>query len=143
MLENTSSNHLPAKIFTMVIGIVIAAVVGYLAVYWWVFKNFNEVLNVGALKNQIVSTQKAGEVKDQLKELGYDFKESDFYQLNSPTSTNYRANVLDGYEPKKIESEEVKDEGYYFYDKNGEAFFFEVDADNRIDIDSLVPLITE
>ncbi|MGE3278212.1 MAG: hypothetical protein AB7J40_00080 [Candidatus Altimarinota bacterium] len=120
-----------------------AAVIGYLLVYWWTFRNFSDVLNVSSLKNQVVATQKASDVKDQLRDLGYSFEENDFHQLNSPNSTNYRANVLRGYEPEKIENEEVTEEGYYFYDENGMAYYFLVDENNQIDPESMIPLISE
>lgn len=136
------SSLLTKVVFTAAVALV-AGVVGYLIVYWWVFRNFNDVLNVSSLKNQIVATQNASDVKSQLKELGYEFEEQDFYQLKNPNTTNYRANVLQGYEPEKIDESEVEEEGYYFYDQNGMAYYFTVDENNQIDPDTFVPLIYE
>jgi len=142
MTDHASSQLLSKILFGIVLAVV-AAIAGYLIVYWWVFRGFNDVLNVNALKSQIIATQQANDVKTQLKDLGYQFQESDFYQLNNPASTNYRANVLQGYEPEPIENEEVEENGYYFYDESGIAYYFSVDENNQVDPDSLIPLIAE
>jgi len=142
MIEHSSS-HLPSKILFGFLIAVAAALIGYFLVYWWIFRDFSEVLNMSSLKSQVVSTQKASSVKGQLKGLGYQFRDEDFYQLNSPTSSSYRANVLQGYEPEEIQNEEVKDEGYYFYDENGIAYFFYVDETGTVDPETLIPLIAE
>lgn len=142
-MTDTHPSHWGSKLLFGFLLAIAAAVLGYLLVYWWTFRNFNDVLDVSSLRNQVVSTQKASNVKDQLRDLGYSFQDSDFYQLNSPNSTNYRANVLEGYEPQQIENEEVTEEGYYFYDENGMAYYFLVDENNQIDSESMIPLISE
>jgi hypothetical protein len=142
MLDGASSNGLSKILFAGFVA-VIAGIVAYLMVYWWVFRGFEDVLNVSSLKNQIVATQKSGDVKTQLKELGYEFQDGNFFQLNNPSSTHYRANVLNGYEPEKIEDSEGMEEGYYFYDENGMAYFFTVDENNAINPDTFVPMIAE
>jgi hypothetical protein len=142
MTEHTTS-HVISKIFYGFLMALAAALVGYFLVYWWVFRDFNDVLNVSSLRNQVISTQQASSVKGQLKNLGYQFSDSDFYQLNSPTSTSYRANVLQGYEPEIIEDEPAQEEGYYFYDESGAAYFFYVDETGIVDPETLIPLISE
>jgi len=102
------------------------------------------VFNLNALRNQVITTQEAGDVKDQLRGLGYDFSDRDFYQLTSPSSKTYKANVLDAYEPKEVPEEELPEEdSYYFYDEGGNAYFFEVDENGDVDPESLIPLIVE
>jgi len=142
-MTDTHPSHWGSKLLFGFLLAIAAAVLGYLLVYWWTFRNFNDVLDVSSLRNQVVSTQRANNVKDQLRDLGYSFQDADFYQLNSPNSTNYRANVLEGYEPQPIENEEVTEEGYYFYDENGMAYYFLVDENNQIDLESMIPLISE
>lgn len=139
-MQNTS---IASRLFFSALMLIAAVVIGYLAGYWWTFRDFSDVLNVSALKSQIVATQKSNDVKDQLKDLGYEFEEKDFYQLNNPSSTNYRANVLDGYEPKKVEDSAVQQQGYYFYDKNGMAYYFTLDESSQVDPESFVPLNAE
>lgn len=134
------------KIYIQVISAIaltlIAAIIGYLVIYWWVFGDFQKVFNVSVLKNQIVAIQKADSVKDQLLDLGYEFEEKQFFQLNNPNSVNYRADVLGGYEPVKVEEPPTED-SYYFYDTEGNAFFFVVDEEGQIDPESFIPLIQE
>lgn len=137
-------DHWFAKICLSCVGLLFAAVVGYLMVYWLTFGNFSDVLDVSTLRSQVVSNQKADTVKDQLRDLGYDFEEEEFFRLNDPGSTNrYRANVVGGYQAEPIDDEPLEEEGYYFYDEDGFAYYFTVGPDNEIDPDSLIPLNAE
>lgn len=121
-----------------------AAVIGYLIVYFWVFRDFSNVLNLSVLRNQIIAGQKADDIKEQLKNLGYEFGDKDFFQLNQPNETTlYRADALKGYEPEKLKDVILKREGYYFYNKDGAAYYFSVDKENKVDPDNLIPLIKE
>ena len=135
--------HLPfLKILTAIVAALLATVVGYLLVYWWVFGNFNQALDVSVLKNQIVSQQNANDVQAQLEDLGYSVGDDKFFQLSNPNTVNYRADALGGYQPVRVEEPPAED-SYYFYDENGQAFFFVVGDDNKIDPESFVPLIQE
>lgn len=120
----------------------IATILGYFVMYWWVFGGFEKVLDVSVLKSQIVAKQKSDEVKTQLLDLGYEFEDQDFYQLNHPNNVNYHADVLGGYEP--IKTDDIpQEESFYFHDENGQTFFFVVDENNEIDPDSFTSLISE
>ena len=133
-----------AKICISCVALLLAAILGYLFMYWWTFGNLNDVLDVSALRSQVVSNQKADTVKDQLRDLGYDFADEEFFRLNDPNSTSrYRANVIGGYQPESIDDEPLEEEGFYFYDENGQAYFFTVGADNEVDPDSFILLNAE
>lgn len=133
--------HAPyLKFLTIVAIALMAMVMGYLLVYWWVFGNFQEVLNVSALRSQVVSQQNAADVQAQLEGLGYQVDANQFFNLNNPQSTNYRADALGGYIPQKTD-ETPSENAYYFYDETGQAYFFQVDEQNLIDPDSFIPLI--
>ena len=136
-----SASHPIAKVIFGFFVAVIAAFAGYLVVYYWTFHNFSDVFNVSVLKSQIIANQNAKDVKSQLTDLGYDFKDEDLFQLNNPSSTNYKADVLGGYEPVKVAPESVTEQGYYFYDHNGTPFYFKVDANNKIIPESVIPLM--
>ena len=137
-----SHPHPYIKTVSAIVLVLIAVIIGYLAVYWWVFGDFQKAFDVSVLKNQIIARQNADDVKAQLGELGYSFSEDEFFQLNNPNSVNYRADVLGGYEPVKVEEPPAED-SYYFYDENGTAFFFVVGDDGEIDPDSFITLIRE
>lgn len=141
--SNKAHSHITMpKILLGAVVLIMVAVVAYLVTYWMTFNKFTDVFDVSVLKNQIIANQQADEVKDQLKELGYSFEEEEFFRLDDPgESTRYFSDVLGGYEPEKIEDQVPEERGYYFYDKNGQAFFFSVGEENVVDPDSFVPLI--
>ncbi len=138
---------LSVKIISGIVLAMIATVIGYLMVYWWVFGGFENVLNVSLLKNQIISRQTADDVKSQLIELGYEFEEEDFFQLNQASSSNYTASSLGGYVP--VKKEEASEEAFYIRgkkDENGNpgiTTFFVLDDQGKIDQDSMTTLISE
>lgn len=139
-MSEAHSIPMSVKILSGVVMALIGAVIGYLVVYWWVFGNFNEVLDTSVLKNQIIANQHASDVKAQLQDLGYRFEDDEFFQLHHPSSVNYHADVLGGYVP--IETEEgPKKEAFYFYDDSGQAYYFTTDDNNQIDPESMTPLI--
>lgn len=121
--------------------VIIAAVLGYLLVYYWVFRDFSQVLSFNVLKNQIVANQRTSDVREELRGLGYQFEDSQFFPLSDPQSKNYRADVLGGYEPVPIENDQLTEEGYYFYDANGMAYFVKVDKEGNVDPSKIVPLM--
>lgn len=132
-------HHFVKAITTLAIFIA-ATIVGYLLVYWWVFGNGSEIFSTNALRSQIIATQQSNDVKSQLQELGYSFQEDQFFHLSGTGTSTYHADVLGGYDPQPVE-EEPSDESYYFYDENGNAFFFTVGEDGQVDPKSFVPLI--
>jgi hypothetical protein len=139
-----SEQHTPpmsVKILSGVVMALIATILGYLLVYWWVFGAFEDVLNVSLLKNQITTSQKATDVKTQLLDLGYQFADEDFFQLNQPNSTNYKADALGGYVP--VETEEPAEDAFYIRDEGGLTTFFMLDENGNIDQDSMTTLISE
>lgn len=142
-----SESHLPSgsslapKLIFSFFLLAVAAVAGYLIIYYWTFHNFNQILDVSVLKNQITANQEAGEVKDQLKDLGYLFDDENFHQLNGPSASNYTTDVLGGYEPVPVPSESVTESGYYFYDDQGMAYYFTVNEDQQVNPDSIIPLM--
>lgn len=134
------SSLAPKLVFSLFL-LVVAAIAGYLAVYYWTFHNFNQVLDVSVLKNQIVANQEASEVKDQLKDLGYSFDDENFHQLNGPSASSYTTDVLGGYEPVPVPEGTETENGYYFYDDQGMAYYFTVNEDSQINPESIIPLM--
>jgi|CXWL01.1.fsa_nt_gi hypothetical protein len=139
----------PKLVFSFFL-LVVAMVAGYLVVYYWTFNNFGDVLNVNLLKNQIIANQQADEVKNQLKDLGYSFDDTDFHQLNGPSASNYTTDVLGGYEPVPLAEGNPTGQGYYFYnhpedapnDPDDEvAYYFMLDENGQVDPESIVPMI--
>lgn len=145
-VDKPSKDHphwsLVSRIIFGFVAAIIATTFGYLLVHWWVFNSVDDVLNVSVLKSQIIANQNAKDVKSQLKDLGYEFSEDEFFQLNNPSSTAYHADVLGGYEPVEVEDGPEED-GYYFYNSEGEVLFFTVDEANNIDPDSFTPLFID
>jgi len=139
--QHVSASHPIAKVIFGFFVVLVAAFAGYLVVYYWTFHSFSDILNVSVLKSQIIANQNAKDVKSQLTDLGYEFQDEDVFQLNNPSSTNYKSDVLGGYEPVEVAPDTVKEQGYYFYDHNGTPFYFRVDAENKIDPASVTPLI--
>jgi hypothetical protein len=131
----------PVMILSGVVVALIATILGYLVVYWWIFGGFENVLDVSLLKNQIVAKQQADEVKTQLLDMGYEFDEKDFYQLNQPNSTNYKADSLGGYVP--VKTEEEAEDAFYVRGKDGQTTFFLLDENGKIDQESITTLISE
>lgn len=129
------------KVVVALGAIIIAAVLGYLVVYSWVFRDFSQVFSFNVLKNQIVANQRSSDVQEELRSLGYQFDDGQFFPLSDPQSTNYRADVLGGYEPVQIENEQLTEEGYYFYDANGMAYYVKVDKEGKVDPSNIVPLM--
>lgn len=123
--------------------IFVALVLGYIAVYYWTFNDLGNVFSLQALRGQVISTQKASDVQDQLQELG--FEVTDFFSLDDPVSSKtYKANVLNTFEPEEVEEDETPGiDSYYFYDDSGNAFYLTVDEEGKVDPESLVPLIVE
>jgi len=128
-------------IFTFVV-VIVAALMGYLLIHWWIFSGFDKVLDVSVLKGQINAVREQSSVKDQLQDLGYEFDGESVFQMNNPSSTTYHADVLGSYEPVKTEEGPTED-GYYFYDQEGTVRYFTTDEENNIDPDSIIPLLTD
>lgn len=128
------------RIGLSILGLTVAAVVACFAVYWWTYSGLGDKFSLSVLRSQVVSQQETSSVQAQLQELGYEFEPQDFFSLNDPNSSNYRANVLRAFEPEAVE-EPLLRKGYYFYDKTGGAYFFETNESQEIDRDSFTPLL--
>ncbi len=121
---------------------VIAAVVGYYVVYYYVANDVGSLFSFSALKGQVVSNQMTNDVAAQLQAQGFDVSSSDVTHLDQPSSSSYRANVIDGYSPSELE-EAPGTQCFYFYDATGNAYYLELDENGDVDPNSIVPLIQE
>ena len=122
--EEAPQKHIFLKILLAIGGVILALVLGYIFVYWWVFNDLSSIFSMSALKGQVVSNQEAAAVQDQLEALGFKVDKNELFQLDSPSSTNYKASVISGYQPEKIEEKnEDIENAYYFYDENGNPYF--------------------
>ena len=90
------SRSIFSKVLFSILVLVAGAVTGYLVVYFWILNDVGSVLNASVLKGQVISNQEANKVKDQLQALGFSVPESDFHALDTPTSTSYKSNILEG-----------------------------------------------
>jgi hypothetical protein len=111
----------------------------YWITYWWTYRGMDEQFSLQALRGQVTAEQTASNVQSQLRNLGYDFKPQEFFQLNNPSSSSYKANVLNAFKPEPQESLDAP-EGFYFYEEDGQAYYFELDENGEIDRDSFTPL---
>lgn len=139
--------HLSRFLVQLVLGfflLLISALLGYFIIYGFTFSKFNSFFEtLSYLKNQVTEERKTTKIKEQLRNLGYQFQDTNFYQLNTLSSTHYKANVLDGYEPIKESYENKQSQGYYFYDDKGEAFYFILNDKQTIHPDQLIRLNRE
>lgn len=137
------SRGLFSKILFSILILVVGAVSGYLVVYFWILNDVGSVLNASVLKGQVISNQEAKSVKDQLQSLGFSVPDSDFHALDTPSSTSYKSNILEGnqLEPAK---EAKKEKGFYFRDgEDGEAYYVQADEQGKVDPARVTRLIQE
>ena len=135
----TATSHPFLKGVFVVLALIVLLIASYWAVYWWTYRGMADQLSLEALRGQVSSQQTASNVQSQLRELGYEFDPQEFFQLNNPSSSSYKANVLNAFEPEPQENEEAP-EGFYFYEEDGQAYYFELDEKGEIDRDSFTPL---
>ncbi|GEM_PF-6821788 len=129
------------KILFSLLILALGAAASYGVVYYWVYHDVGSSLNANVLKGQLTANQDAGQVQQQLKDLGFSFQSGDFHALNTASSTSYKSSVLNGFEPQK--QDQPKDKAFYFYDTSGAAYYVNVKDDNTVDPTSIVPLISE
>lgn len=134
---------LAKALFSLLI-IIVGAVSGYLVVYFWILNDVGSTLNASVLKGQVISNQEAKSVKEQLINLGFSVPENDFHALDTPSSTSYKSNLLEGNELEKTEAQEKKEKGFYFRnEEDGEAYYVQTDESGKVDPSRITPLIQE
>lgn len=140
----SSSRGIFSKVLFSVLMLVVGAVTGYLVVYFWILNDVGSVLNASVLKGQVISNQEAKSVKDQLQVLGFSVPDSDFHAMDTPSSTSYKSNILEGNELEPVEGEAKKEKGFYFRDdEDGEAYYVQADETGKIDPSRVTRLIQE
>lgn len=140
---NTSPAHKSlAKIFLAFFSIIIAGVVGYYVMYYYIYNDVGSLFSFSSFQGQVISNQMTNDVTKQLQEQGFDVSADNVTHLNQPASTSYRANVIEGYDPEELEAD-PGGQGFYFYDETGNAYYLELDEEGDVDPDSIIPLIQE
>lgn len=133
--------HLISKIIFGFFVLVIGAVLGYGAVYSYVYYDLGSRFSISALKGQIVSEKQSQEIQQQLEQLGFEIESSDFHDLNAGTASHYKSSVLNSFEPEKTEA--PKEKSFYFYDKNGAAYYCTLGQDGKVSMDLCTALNVE
>ena len=138
---SAESAHYVSKILFGFFVVVIGAVVGYGSVYSYVYYDLGSRFSISALKGQIVSEKQSAEIQQQLKGLGFEIDSSDFHDLNAESSSHYKSSVLNSFEPGKTEA--PKEKSFYFYDKNGAAYYCSLDQEGKVSMDLCTALNVE
>ncbi|MDF2379007.1 MAG: hypothetical protein P1V18_02165 [Candidatus Gracilibacteria bacterium] len=143
MNQSTDVSGAPiAKFFLSFVVILLSALIGYFLVYSWVSRGVGSFFDFSSLRGQVISNQMTNDVADQLQAQGFNVSASDVTHLDQPSSSSYRANVIDGYNPSLLE-ENSSSPGFYFYDDGGGAYYLELDENGQVNPDNIVPLIQE
>lgn len=137
-----SSGHgMVGKLFLSLLVLMLGVGIGYGMVYSWVYYDLGSRFSISSFKGQILNEQQSKDVQSQLQNLGFDIDSGDFHSLNNAASSHYKSSVLNSFEPE--ESEAPKEKGYYFYDKQGGAYYVEIGEDGKVDPGRVTPLLSE
>jgi hypothetical protein len=108
---------------------ILVVLLSYYLVYYWTYHSQVSGTNLNLLKGDVLQLQEKEGLLADLKELGYEVGE--LIPIGNHRSTRYFADVLNAYDPQRVDNDE-EDGAYLMTDDLGEYHFVSLDENGEI-----------